>query len=53
MHSQRAGVAGSPEVHDVLTSSLSAVLNGNLIPIRCCRVFHGIPVIKKGWLTAW
>ncbi len=29
MHSQRAGVAGSPEVHDVPTSSLSAGLNGD------------------------
>jgi len=29
MHSQRSGVAGSPEVHIVPTSSLSALLNGN------------------------
>lgn len=33
MYSQRAGVAGSPEVHFVLTSSLSATLNG-MIPSR-------------------
>lgn len=29
MHLQRFGVAGSPEVHIVPTSSLSALLNGD------------------------
>lgn len=36
MYLQRSGVAGSPEVHIVLTSSLSAELNGFLLGLARC-----------------
>ncbi|WP_156418746.1 hypothetical protein [Lentibacillus amyloliquefaciens] len=45
MHLQRAGVAGSPEMHIVPTSSLSALLNGILI--RLGQVQAHVPVIKS------
>lgn len=49
MFLQRAGVAVSPELHVVLTSSLSAELKGlqMKLPIRFCQVYTGIPVIKN------
>jgi len=41
---QRSGVAGSPEVHFALTSSLSAGANGLLVDSAGCNCC--IPVIK-------
>ncbi len=38
MYSQRAGVAGSPEIHLILTSSLSVKLNG--YPSRLSQVSY-------------
>ncbi|WP_175284969.1 hypothetical protein [Lentibacillus jeotgali] len=45
MHLQRSGDAESPEVHIVLTSSLSALLKGR--PIRLGQVQAHAPVIKS------
>lgn len=47
MYSQRAGVAGSPEIHLILTSSLS--VHAERLQVGGTRCFTA-PVIKRGSL---